>query len=497
MPPASHSAGRHLHRRATAALGCALASLLLYGAPSAQAVDAAAVDTPYGVTIVVPEDSPHVGVPFTITGEVSPAAGRAVIKLQRFIGGAFQTVAKDKLDRKSSYEFIQTGQAVGGLIYRVVKPADKGGAVGYSPQRRIFITGETLRSGPTMHAGDALVSSDGSYRFMMQANGNLSILLTTSGRLIWSMGTAGNPGAWAVLQRDGNLVVHAPDGAVLETTGTGGHPRGSYGVRIRDDSNLAIQTPDGNPFWSSATINSRLGPTELLRSGQYLTSAGGSYRLDMQADGNVVLSDTDDDSTDWATNTDEPGSTLVMQPRGTLVVIGPFGRVLWSSRTAGFPGGYAILQSDGNFVIYQEGVARWASRGLGGVLGDDYPAELRDADKDSIIDPWRFYNRECTSFVAWRMNSANHVDFSNFMAGGRFGNAYNWDDNARALGYVVNSVPARGAIAQSDSEGHVSWVAAVGNGTVTIEDYNYSAPGDYGTRTVPTSRYVYIHIDDM
>jgi hypothetical protein len=32
---------------------------------------------------------------------------------------------------------------------------------------------------------------------------------------------------------------------------------------------------------------------------------------------------------------------------------------------------------------------------------------------------------------------------------------------------------------------------------VTIEDYNFSAPGEYGTRTVPTSTYVYIHINDL
>ena len=31
---------------------------------------------------------------------------------------------------------------------------------------------------------------------------------------------------------------------------------------------------------------------------------------------------------------------------------------------------------------------------------DDYPARLKNAPQDSLVDPWRFYNRECTSFVA-------------------------------------------------------------------------------------------------
>ena len=62
---------------------------------------------------------------------------------------------------------------------------------------------------------------------------------------------------------------------------------------------------------------------------------------------------------------------------------------------------------------------------------------------------------------------------------------------------MVDDVPAPGAIAESDSEGHVAWVATVGDGVVTVEDYNYTRPGEYGTRTVPTSQYTYIHIKDL
>ena len=32
--------------------------------------------------------------------------------------------------------------------------------------------------------------------------------------------------------------------------------------------------------------------------------------------------------------------------------------------------------------------------------GDDYPSNLKSAAKDALVDPWNFYNRECTSFVA-------------------------------------------------------------------------------------------------
>ena len=118
----------------------------------------------------------------------------------------------------------------------------------------------------------------------------------------------------------------------------------------------------------------------------------------------------------------------------------------------------------------------------------------------SYGDPWGFALRNCTSFVAWRLRETNGVsDFSNHMDGGHWSDARNWDENARALGYVVDSVPAVGAVAQSDAglTGHVAWVKAVGDGTVTIEEYNHYLPGGYGWRIVPASDFRYIHVKDL
>jgi surface antigen len=115
-------------------------------------------------------------------------------------------------------------------------------------------------------------------------------------------------------------------------------------------------------------------------------------------------------------------------------------------------------------------------------------------------DPWGFALRNCTSFVAWRLRESNDVaDFSNHMDGGSWGDARHWDDNARDLGYLVDDVPAVGAVAQTDDGriGHVAWVSAVGDGTVTIEEYNYYTPGGYDARTVPTSAFRYLHVADV
>ncbi len=131
------------------------------------------------------------------------------------------------------------------------------------------------------------------------------------------------------------------------------------------------------------------------------------------------------------------------------------------------------------------------------VLGDDYPANLKAAAQDALVDPWRFYNRECTSFVAWRLNSANGVGFTNSYLGAAWGNADHWGAAATAVGLTPDMTPAVGAVAWWSS-GHVAWVAQVDSGSVTIEEYNYNYAGTYHTRSIPTNSVSgYIHIKDI
>ena len=117
----------------------------------------------------------------------------------------------------------------------------------------------------------------------------------------------------------------------------------------------------------------------------------------------------------------------------------------------------------------------------------------------SYGDPWGFALRNCTSFVAWRLRMTNGMDaFENHFGGVHWGNAENWDEAASELGYLVDDVPALGAVAQTDDGrvGHVAWVSAIGDGTVTVEEYNHSVAGGYGVRTVPTSDFRYLHLAD-
>jgi surface antigen len=126
---------------------------------------------------------------------------------------------------------------------------------------------------------------------------------------------------------------------------------------------------------------------------------------------------------------------------------------------------------------------------------DDYPAKWKNVPRDSLFDSWGEYNRECTSWVAWRLHGHNQFEMP-FHA-----NANDWGAKAKALGYTVNMSPAVGSVAWWDTStrSHVAWVEAVNpNNTVEIEEYNMGSTGKYDETTIPTSSVTgYIHFQDL
>lgn len=132
--------------------------------------------------------------------------------------------------------------------------------------------------------------------------------------------------------------------------------------------------------------------------------------------------------------------------------------------------------------------------------GDDYPQWLKDKPLDYYVDPWNYYSRECTSFVAHCLNTRNGVAFHNWYGGVNFGNANSWGNAARSIGITVDMNPAVGSIAWwGDGQwGHVAWVEAVSGDTVHIEEYNQNWDGCFHERDI--NRYSvsgYIHIKDI
>ncbi|MGV0169079.1 phage tail tip lysozyme [Furfurilactobacillus sp. WILCCON 0119] len=120
--------------------------------------------------------------------------------------------------------------------------------------------------------------------------------------------------------------------------------------------------------------------------------------------------------------------------------------------------------------------------------GDDYPKQYKDAEKDSTTDSLSYYNRECTSFVAWRLKHQGIAD--NLIENN--GNGGEWAANARKKGVQVDHSPSVGCVAEFEDGGygHVAIVAAVKGSKVDLEEYNWataSTPdgdGSYHTRTI-------------
>ena len=126
----------------------------------------------------------------------------------------------------------------------------------------------------------------------------------------------------------------------------------------------------------------------------------------------------------------------------------------------------------------------------------------RDPETCCGPDKWGFCIKNCTSYVAWRMNRDGGANsFKNDMDDCHWGNAGNWDQNARCLGLTVNHEPVRGAIAhwngsEIDPVGHVAYVERVDNdGSVTVSEYNFSNPCAYGERKLINGAPRYIHVN--
>ncbi|MFJ3777546.1 FG-GAP-like repeat-containing protein [Streptomyces sp. NPDC090075] len=124
---------------------------------------------------------------------------------------------------------------------------------------------------------------------------------------------------------------------------------------------------------------------------------------------------------------------------------------------------------------------------------DDYPSPWRaPTAADSKVDDWGYYNRECTSFVAWRLHSQNGFEMPRAI-----GNASGWGTWASNHGYTVNTTPAVGSVAWWSS-GHVAWVEAVNGSNVTIEEYNFNFTHNYNERTIAANSVSgFIHFKDI
>ncbi|MFI6003982.1 RHS repeat-associated core domain-containing protein [Streptomyces sp. NPDC051366] len=108
-----------------------------------------------------------------------------------------------------------------------------------------------LTAGKTVPSGTTVESK--SVRLDMQADGNLVLTGIANGKVLWSSGTSGNPGASATVRADGNLVVTGTTGTVLWSSGSGtAGATGAYAI-VKGDGNFRMYNAAGTAIWSSGT----------------------------------------------------------------------------------------------------------------------------------------------------------------------------------------------------------------------------------------------------
>lgn len=117
-----------------------------------------------------------------------------------------------------------------------------------------------------------------------------------------------------------------------------------------------------------------------------------------------------------------------------------------------------------------------SSYGVGEAGNGGYPSEWAFAPQDTLVDSWGMLNRECVSYVAWKVDSTGR-----YMPywGAEDANAYNWINLANAY-HIPNGTDAQpGSVVvwqHNDGMGwlgHVAYVELVnGDGSIEVSQYN-------------------------
>jgi hypothetical protein len=221
---------------------------------------------------------------------------------------------------------------------------------------------DKLMPGEQLKENQKIISANGEYNLVQQADGNL-VIYNSSQEAVWASGMDGKNAKRTLMQQNGSLTQH-PGGydLVIWSTQTDGNT-GAYAM-LQDDGVLVIVNQNNQIIWQSASSKqtesqapvsnnkNKLMPGEQLKENQKIISVNGQYSLVQQADGNLVIYNASQEAV-WASGMNGQNvARCVMQPNGDLVQHpGGYDLSMWSTQTRGNNGAYAQLQDDGILVI--------------------------------------------------------------------------------------------------------------------------------------------------
>jgi hypothetical protein len=213
-----------------------------------------------------------------------------------------------------------------------------------------------LGPGHFIKRGQYVVSANKAYALLLQDDGNLVLYKVHNGKAgaaLWATNTRG--GAVAGMQYDGNFVVYNAKRKALWASNTSAHS-GAVLV-VQNDGNLVVYGQHKVPLWWRTITIGALLPGEGLGVNEALVAYNHDYFTVMQADGNLVeyrgslLPHMPRPVPVWSSHTNQAGSFAVMQTDGNFVIYNRYKRPIWSTGTRS-PGAYLDLQNDSNLVLY-------------------------------------------------------------------------------------------------------------------------------------------------
>jgi hypothetical protein len=225
---------------------------------------------------------------------------------------------------------------------------------------------DVLSAGHSLYANQAIVSPDGWHEAIMQSDGTFAVyhgVRNGMGMATKAWHTTGS-GDHVSYQTDGNLVVYN-GGSVVWAPNLLSPPQYIYGrggefLRMQNDGNLVAYTGNGGALWASNTsvsLGSQTGtganfaPT--LGKNGVMISPDWRFEAIMQPDGNFVV--YEGESPLWSSNTVGSGDHVSFQGDGNLVVYTSGNQAVFSAATNGAGGTTLSMRSDGTLVILNSG----------------------------------------------------------------------------------------------------------------------------------------------
>ncbi|MDT8716167.1 C40 family peptidase [Clostridium sp. 19966] len=213
--------------------------------------------------------------------------------------------------------------------------------------------GNELKAGQILQFNQYLKSDDGDYTASLQQNGNLTVY-NKDKTVKFNIETGNNPNldSYKIIMQNGNLAISNNSNVTIWNTQLNQTTSNQASLKLDNQGNLQIVN-NNIVVWQNnqvvpQSIGSKLNMGQSINTNQYLASDNGNYTARIQQDGNFVV--YDNYKAIWATykfsSKASNSNILIMQSDGNLVAYDGESKALWSSETTKAKGNNFSLQLD-------------------------------------------------------------------------------------------------------------------------------------------------------